>query len=88
MSDKGTIIRAINQSIADHVDFNDKIYFDEPINNKDGTIITGAAFDKALVVEEDENKISLDSFNISILKDIMNHLNDKIERDTIMFNVY
>ena len=88
MNSKDTIIKTINQLIADHVGFNDKIYFDEPIDNKDGAIITGAAFDKALVVEEDENKISLDSFNISILKDIMNHLNDKIERDTIMFNVY
>ena len=88
MSDKGTIIRTINQSIADHVDFNDKIYFDEPIYNKGGSIITGVVFDRALVGETDESKISLGSFDIDTLNDIMSHLNDEIERDTIMFNVY
>ena len=48
MSDKGIIIRTINQSIADHVGFNDKIYFDESIDNHGWTIITGIVFDNAL----------------------------------------
>lgn len=88
MGNKNVIIRAINQKIADHIEFNDKIYFDEPINNKDGTIITGVVFDNALVGETGENKISLESFDIDTLNDIMSHLNDEIERDAIMFNVY
>ena len=87
MGDKGIIIRTINQSIADHVG-NDKIYFDEPIDNQGGAIITGVVFDNALVGETDEIKISLESFDIDTLNDIMSHLNDEIERDTIMFNVY
>ena len=88
MNSKDTIIKTINQLIADHVGFNDKIYFDVPIDNKGVAIITGVVFDNALVGETDEIKISLEYFDINTLNDIMNHLNDKIERDTIMFNVY
>ena len=88
MSDKEAIIKAINQVIIDNTGFNDKIYFDEAIDNKGVAIITGVVFDNALVGETDEIKISLEYFDINTLNDIMNHLNDEIERDTIMFNVY
>ena len=88
MGNKENIIDTINHVIIDHEGLNGKAYLDDPICYRDGRLITGVSYGKALVDDIDEERIDLEAFDIDMLDSILDHLNAKVERDFITFYVY